>query len=182
MKLARPKHAPRPVAPAPVPGLRVLAPPVYFAGLLFVGIPVADLILNLWPFTPGELGWRYGAIGLFANFLHTPLLGALIITLFAAAVGHRRVIRAGGFLWLAVSVVLVLAIITFTLDALQLRPTVLPESLLVYHTSVARAILKHFTGAVAFGLLGWASLKGTRSETSRRGRRAEPQPVAETQS
>lgn len=173
--VARSEEKPRHEELAPAPGLGVFSAAVYTIGGLFIVIPVFDLLLNLWPMAPGELGWRYGALGLFANFLHTPLLGALIVTLFAAAARHRRVLLAGGILWWVGTAVLLLALITFAFDALQLRATVLSESRLVYQTSVARALGKHATSAVAFGLLGYAAiraarrLKPARGSTSRRG-------------
>lgn len=145
------------------PGLDVFSAAVYTIGALFIIIPVFDLLLNLWPLSPRDLGWRYGALGLFANFLHTPLLGALIVTLFAAAVHHRRVLFGSGLLWITGAALLLIAFITFGLDALQLRSTVLPESRLIYQTSVARAAAKHLTAALAFALLGRAALKAARA-------------------
>lgn len=160
--MARLQETPRHGEASPAPGLSVFSGAAYAIGGLFILIPVFDLLLNLWPMAPGELGWRYGAVGLFANFLHTPLLGALIITLFAAAVRHRRVLLVSGIVWWVGAVVLALALITFSLDALQLRPTVLEDSRLVYQTSVARAAGKHLTAAIAFALLGRAALRTAR--------------------
>ena len=153
---------PRP-GEGPASGLAVFSAAVYIIGALFIVVPVFDLLLNLWPMSPGNLGWRYGAVGLFANFLHTPLLGALIVTLFAAVVRDRRLLLAFAIAWGVTAAALGIALAVFSLDALQMRSTVLPESLLIYHTSVARAVGKHLTGAIAFGLLGRAAWRAGRA-------------------
>lgn len=142
--------------------LSPFAPAVYFILGLLILVPLLDYLLNVWPVQPGELGWRYGAVGLLGQYLHTPLLGLMLLSLFAWRLKHLRTLRLVAVAGLVVSIVLVLALIGFSLDALQLRMGVDDDARQVFHIGVVRALAKLSTGAVAFGLLGLAGLRAAR--------------------
>ena len=72
----------------------------YFVALLMVVPPVVDFGLNVLPWRPGQIQWRYGAVGLVSGFLMTTVLGAAMVAGLAAWFGHRWIQRITGILWL----------------------------------------------------------------------------------
>jgi len=151
--------------------LSPFAPAVYLLGIVLVLVPALDFTLNVWPLQPDEVGWRYGAVGLLAQYLHTPLLGVLIIGLFASVRAHRRTLLTLGTACALTTLLLLGALGGFSLDAIQLRAGVAPETLPVFHAAVLRAVGKLLTAAAAFTLFATAALRRARAlrQTQRQG-------------
>jgi len=130
---------------------------LYLFAFLLVFWPLADLVTNTLPFQIGSVRWRYGFGGLMAGFLHTPILGLVLATLVAFWHRSRATLRALGFLELLASILLVVVMVTFALDALQLRGTRPPESLPSFTAGAIIAEAKHCTAFLALLLLGVGS-------------------------
>lgn len=153
--------------------------PVYIAGILFVILPIVDLVTNVIPLQPGDVAWRYGAVGLSSGFLLTPLLGMLVLALGAAYAEHALVLRILAGLGIAGAVVLIGVSVLFTLDALQLRGAVTPAESARFDIGAVKAVGKNVVGAVALGWLGRGSwLAARRAVRTHRARTAEPPSVA----
>ena len=135
------------------------APAVYFTLILLILVPAVDFLLNVWPASVREIGWRYGAVGLFAQYLHTPLLGFLLLSLYAAWRGDLRTLRTAGLVCVLCASLLLIANVGFALDALQLRAGVSADALRIFHIAVIRAFAKLTTAAMAFALIGVTSLR-----------------------
>lgn len=142
---------------------RGFAPAVYFVVALLVLSSVADLLLNMWPWRPGDLGWRYAAVGLGSQFLNTPVLALLLAALYAYVAGHGRVLRTIAVIcWAGVGLI-ALSLVAFALDAAQIRPGVAPAGRSVSDVAVARAAVKLLISAIAFHLMARASWRGARA-------------------
>jgi hypothetical protein len=116
-------------------------------------VPALDLASNLLPFAPGNLRWRYGAVGLTTGFLLTPLLGVALASAVAVQLEHRRMRGVLRVLHALTVIAFLLAAGLFALDVLQLRPAVLPESRPEFDIGAMKAMLKLLGGIVAWSAL-----------------------------
>jgi hypothetical protein len=150
-----------------------LTGPAYAVGLLFVLMPVVDTFAQMWPPALGEPAWRYGTVGIGANYLISALFGMLLICLVAGLRQHRQTLRMLAIVNGVVAVVLLLAAIGFALDVLQVRmgvPKDNPRTMSLFNTGAAKAELKYLLSVAVFGWLGVASWRAGR---------AIPEPVAD---
>lgn len=139
--------------------LTPLSAGIYLTALLLVVISMVDFGAAVWPIRLDDASWRYGAVGLFSGFMLTPLLGALLGVGYAVYAGHRRTARTLAIVTLIFTVLLVLALVSFSLDALQARREAAPESLRIVTIGVIRAALKHGAAILAFGAIGLGGLR-----------------------
>ena len=150
-----------------------LTGPAYAVGLLFVLMPVVDTLAQTWPAALGEPAWRYGTVGLGANYLISVLFGMLLMCLVAGLRQHRRTLRVLAIVNGVVALVLLLAAIGFPLDALQVRmgvPRDNPRTMWLFNAGAAKAELKYL---LSIAVLGWLAV------ASWRARRAIPAPDAD---
>jgi hypothetical protein len=136
---------------------------VYLLAILLVLEPIGDLLSQALPLQPSVLAWRFGFLGLFANNLLTPLLGATLAMVAAACLGHARTQRVLSILSLVVSVALLAALGSFALDALQLRKSVQPAMISRYDAGAAIAVAKYLAAIVGFAVLARTRLRGART-------------------
>ncbi|MEO8448385.1 MAG: hypothetical protein ABI647_01270 [Gemmatimonadota bacterium] len=141
----------------------------YFVAFLLVALSLFDFALTLWPFQPSDPSWRYGSMGLLSGFLLTPMLGSLLATFIAGFAGHNRTFKTLGILNAIGALILLILLISFALDSIQVRRETSPEAREVFVTGAAKAAMKHLTGIIAFGWLGIATLRaGRRPRVSER--------------
>jgi hypothetical protein len=143
--------------------LERLTPALYAAALLIIVTAVMDAISNAWPFAPGVTQWRYGAIGLTSNFLLTLTLGVLVACATAAWRGYGRTLRVFGVLLLFAALALVIAAVTFALDALTLMRLVTPDDTTQFRVGAVKAVAKMLGTAILFGWLGAAGWRAGRA-------------------
>ncbi|HKV70746.1 MAG TPA: hypothetical protein VJN62_05825 [Gemmatimonadales bacterium] len=142
--------------------LNRLAGPIYCVGALFVATPIFDFVMNVWPPAPGMAEWRYGAIGLFAGFTLSPLLGSALIVWVALVRGDRRTQTLMAILNLAAAVLLLPLCVDFILDVVQLRSHIAdrPDARWSYYGGAAKSLIKYLTIMAA---LAWLGRTGWRS-------------------
>ena len=99
----------------------LLIGPAYAVALLFIVLPLIDTVTQTWPVTLSSPGWRYGTIGIGANYLISVLLGMLGLVTLAAVGEHRRTLKLLSVLCGIATVLCLVAVIGFMLDALQVR-------------------------------------------------------------
>jgi hypothetical protein len=126
----------------------------YFFLFLLVFWPVVDLATTGWPFRPGDVQWRYGFMGLMTAYSHTPILAMLLAMGLAFVLRHRKTLRLISFLCLVGAVGLLIVLILFPLDVIQLRSVTPPENLQFFQTGALLSELKHLTAGVTLFLLG----------------------------
>jgi len=139
---------------------RYLTAPAYGIAALFVLLPIVDTISQVWPVALGNSAWRYGTIGLGANFLISVLFGMLGLCLLAALGSHRRTLRALTIGSGVAALLLLIAALAFLLDALQLRSTVPrdnPRTLWMYDAGAVKAVFKYLVSTAVFGWLALAT-------------------------
>lgn len=135
---------------------------VYPVGALIVLSAVLEPGLRVWPLRLGEVGWRFGAVGMFSTAVIGVLFGIVCTMGIAALLGHRRTFRTLAGLNLAMGVTVGIVLMLFLLDALQLRDSVNPEMKFGFDLSVMKAAVTLFLSvAIAFavGLGGWLSAR-----------------------
>jgi hypothetical protein len=137
-----------------------LTGPAYAVALLFVIFPILDTIAQVWPLGLDSPSWRYGAIGLGANYLISGIFGMLGLALVAAVRQHRRILMGVTFVNALGALLLLVAVLSFMLDAFQVRagvPRDNPKTLWVFDVGAAKAAFKYLVSA---GLLAWMGLMG----------------------
>ncbi len=142
-----------------------LAGPAYFIGLLFVVTPFVDSVAQVWPPMPGSTGWRYGLVGIGANFLISVLFGILLLAIVAAVRGHRGVLRAVGVLSLLLGLGSVGAAIGFALDALQVRtsiPRANTQALRMFDIGAVKAGIKYLVSGLVLLWMAWMTWRAAR--------------------
>jgi hypothetical protein len=92
---------------------------------MILAFNLLDFGANVWPWQPGSIQWRFGAVGLFAGPLASLVLGFFLVL-------------AG-----------------FTLDALQMRTAVREESQGPLSSVVVQAAVKYLIIMLALTSLSW---------------------------
>jgi hypothetical protein len=138
--------------------LRPLAVPTYLVAAVLVLFPVVDTSLGLLPLAPGEVSWRFGAIGLFSRALMTPLLGLLIACAVALSLNHLAILRILSIVSAGLVVAILGTLALFLLDALQMRAQVRPDAALSFDIATGVALGKYAVAAAvtsAVAVTGW---------------------------
>jgi hypothetical protein len=107
---------------------RRLRTPVYLVlgcALLFA---IVDFILAVAPLQLGNVMWRFGAVGLSANAVVTPLVIASLLYALSIVSEDRGILMAVGILAALFAFYLLIASGSFALDALQMRSRVNPAA------------------------------------------------------
>ena len=138
----------------------------YCIGFLLIAISMFDFAGTVLPADVSDVSWRYGAVGLLSGFTLTPLLGGLILSIAAAAAGHRRFGIALATFHLIVAAAVVVLLIGFTLDTLQVRRDTNEEARTLTEIGSLKAAIKLMATAVAVGWLGWAGIRWVRPRAS----------------
>jgi hypothetical protein len=128
-------------------------------GLLMTAVSVLDLLSNLWPFSPGSIEWRYGAIGIMSGFAVTPLLGLVLLMIGAELRNLTGMVKAIGYLNVALAVLLGLILLLFLLDGLQIRQMAPEQRQAVTSRAVVIAAVRLIGGLAAFAVVGRAALR-----------------------
>ena len=140
-------------------GPAIFAGPFYFVAFLLIIIPLIDFIPNVWPLRFGEVGWRYGALGLFSNYTMTPVLGFVVLAAAAAGMGHQLPLRISGWVLIVIALLLLASTMLFALDALQIRSTVDPQGRTLLEVGAARAVVKNILVMAGITWLGIAAIR-----------------------
>jgi hypothetical protein len=127
---------------------------LYLFGILLFLWPFTDLVTNALPVQLGNLHWRYGFGGLLAAYLNTPVLGLVLLTAVAYWMGHGRTLRFLSVVEILMAVGLLLVIVVFALDMLQVRASRPEAARAAVLAGGIIAIAKHLTAAVVLTLLG----------------------------
>ena len=139
----------------------LIAGAYFFLALLFFW-PLMDLASTGWPFRPGSLEWRYGFLGLMTAYWHTPILSMVLSMGLALVLQHRWTFRLLSVLCILWAVFLLIVLVLFPLDVIQLRSVTPEENLAFFQAGALFSELKHLTAFVAVSLLGWGGWRTAR--------------------
>jgi hypothetical protein len=136
-----------------------LALGTYLVGAALIVLPLFDASISTWPFRFGDVRWRFGASGLFANALMIPNAGLLLILAAAITYGHNRFRRVIGVVAVAGAALWLVAIVMFGLDAIQARPLARPEMRTSFAVASWSAVGKMLLSAVTLFVLGLIGIR-----------------------
>jgi hypothetical protein len=132
--------------------------PAYALALIMIFFPVIDFVLQVWPPVLQQSSWRFGAVGIVSRLLITPFLGLFVILVVATWREHLRVLQAFTLLnALLVLVFLALAVV-FTLDGLEVRALVTPETATRFDLTALVGLFKLSVApalSLLYALAGW---------------------------
>ncbi len=131
----------------------------YFFLVTLVLWPVVDLVTTVYPIRWSDPNWRYGAMGLMAAYLSTPVLGVFLATATAYVLGHKTTLRVVSVLSILGFVIVLAVLVFFPMDVLQVRTTTPAEQRSAFLVGAVLAELKHLTAAVALGFLGFGGFQ-----------------------
>jgi hypothetical protein len=161
---------------------RVLALPIYVTALALATFTTFDLALNVWPWNVGAVMWRFGAIGLFASGLLTPLLGLTLAVATAVALQHRTAALVLAILCTLLALVIVPTVPAYVLDAMQVTSRVGVESRRQFTAYWLLALFKLVVLCIAAVVLAMTAFRARRTapgETkTAKAPRADPRLVA----
>ena len=100
---------------------RTLMSAVYPILTVLVLHQLAEVMISITPMRLDDVTWRYGATGLLIGATPTIAIGIGLMLLVSALLDNRTAARWLGILAMVVAVVVGLAILSFGLDALQVR-------------------------------------------------------------
>ena len=156
--------------------MKRLSSATYFLAAVLVVVPAVDLITNVLPLTPSSVAWRYGTVGLLSGFLLTPLLGIFLACWTAHLMEHQRIQKILAVLNGVSGGVLLLLVLLFTLDAVQLRSQTNPDTLRMFDVGVVKAVIKNLLGVAALAWLAFAGWKNAAGRPAR-GKKRDTEPV-----
>lgn len=135
--------------------LRQLGSVMYYAAVALMINSFAQFTIQVWPLKLSELNWRVGASGLLMDALLGTVLPLILIYFAAFANNDRRMLQVMRWLTLIIGVLTIALLLSFALDAVQIRAQ-LPQNVKANFIKVAmRAGL---IGVLLSSLFIWASL------------------------
>jgi len=156
----------------PTPSSWAVAGLYLFAAMLVL-LPLSDLFSTAFPPRLTDLAWRYGFMGLAAGYLQTPLLGLVIASAVAYWQAHAGVLRALGIAGVALAVVILMIVVLWPMDVMQIRALREPDAQAGVAIGGALQELKYLAAFLVLSLLGLGSIR-TASELARASRREAP--------
>ena len=150
-----------------------LTGPVYAVATLFILLPIIDTIAQALPMSLDAPGWRYGVVGIGANYLISTVFGTLMVCMLAVSRSHRGTLRIAAITIWIVAGLLVVAALGFSLDALQVRagiPKGDARTLAMFKTGMLKVVFKYLASAA---VMAWTGLGAWRAG------KAIPAPVVE---
>jgi chromate transport protein ChrA len=148
--------------PASPNGPRRIAAAAYAVAALLFLVPISEMGAQLqWHFAPSAIQWRVGVVGLLSGVV-SPVFAIFLAAATAYFADHRRTLRAFSALSLLGALLLIGLIITFALDALQLRGNVRPEAARTFNVAALKAVVNLFLMSVALGVVGFTGWRAAR--------------------
>jgi hypothetical protein len=159
--------------------LSPLAGAGYFLAAFLVVVPFLDLLLTIWPLSPGLARWRFGAVGFLARAVMSPILGVFLATAISALVDHRRTTRTLAWLTAVGGLVLTALSGVFALDAVQTRAATTIEARRAFEAAAATGLVKLLLAALALGFIARGAFRVLAADRSpSRPKEAAPRRVA----
>jgi hypothetical protein len=135
---------------------------LYLVGALALYGAISEPVLQVWPLRPGDVGWRFGAVGLFSGAMTGVVFALAWLMGVALVLSHRRTARSFAAVNLVLCGLLLLLAASFMLDFLQVRGSVEEAARGGFDATVARAL--SFLGisvlaTLALGSAGWRAAR-----------------------
>jgi hypothetical protein len=143
---------------------------LYVVAAALIILHPADVLLGIFPMRPRELVWRVGTIGAFSGAQMFPLVGFVIASVTAYLLDHRWVQRLLTAVYAVLAVALLVGLVVFMLDAVQLRRDVKPELARLYDLVGVKGMFTLAFLVFVYFALALSSFKQMRVTTKRAAR------------
>jgi hypothetical protein len=130
--------------------------------------PLLDLGGAMWPLHFESATWRFGVLGLTANYVMGASIELFLLAVLALVTSHRTMLLVLGVIAAVLSVLMLGSSVLFVLDAVQTRTKVNPVALHRFDLAAAGALGKMLLFAVADGLLARGVFRATGGERAAR--------------
>lgn len=137
---------------APTAASRLRLPAYLLLGFMAL-LPLFDFLISAWPIRAGEVAWRFGAFGQLSASAAAPLVAILLLYWIAYANADRKAMYFCAVLASIYAVLLIAAMVSFPLDAMQMRRRVAAAAQSKFSLMSATAVLR-----LAFYALGAVTL------------------------
>lgn len=147
---------------------------LHAVGILLALAPLLDLAAGLGSLNPGQVPWRFGALGLLSGALVLPVAGLGLMFLAGAILEQRGLTRTLTVVAALGLLVVLAATVLFVLDALQVRAQVRQEAKRSFDLASIKALATYGIEAVVLltlTLATWRAAAGMHS--TRAARRAD---------
>lgn len=130
-------------------------------GLIYLAVAVIAidqaliLLANLMPLNPVAASWRFGAVGLTAGRATPMVLADILLICTATLLEQRGVLRTLGVLHFVAAFVLLAVLAMFSLDTLQVRGMMAPETRMSIVLGAGRVGVLLVTLVAYASWLGW---------------------------
>lgn len=121
-----------------------------------------DVAVAVFPGDVGAAAWRFGALGIVARSITTPLVGLLIALSVALILDHQRTANVIGVLAGIAAGLLLLCLPLFIFDAVKLRWQVEDGARASFAVSATLASLKLLAAVVVAGMAAASGTRGAR--------------------
>src|SRR5690606_17216411 len=135
---------------------RSLLSAVYPVLLVLAVNPLVQVLVSISPYRLDDVSWRFGATGMLIAAAPGALLALGLMLLLAALLDHRAAARWMGIFAILFAVIVGVAVISFGLDALQVRRMIREDAKPRFDSESLKALLTVVLTAPA---LLWAGLK-----------------------
>jgi hypothetical protein len=112
----------------------------YVLGVFLIIAPVVTLMSGVYPFVFSAATWRFATYGLAMEASIVPLIGVFVVSVTAAAAGHRLLSRIGMVALVLVALTGAATTALFALDAMQVRTNIRPEIRSKWDITTARTM------------------------------------------
>jgi hypothetical protein len=137
--------------------------------LFFMGIvPLAEAFLSTLPGNIGNVAWRYGAVGVITEALALPLTALVFSAGLALAMDWRIPMRLLALLAALGSLISIVLLPLFVLDALQLRGAVRLELRRPFDMAAVLAAFRISVAAVLGWMVAWGGWRSAARSTRHR--------------
>mgnify|MGYP006278204717 CR=1 FL=1 len=138
------------------PALGIIA--AYFLFFILFLWPLADFFSSALPLRWSSVQWRYGSVGLIGALMATPLLAIGFSMILAFVLQHRAILGTLSIICFTGCLFLILAMISLTLDVLQLwqlQPAEGSPSLKIGGLITGMKLFLGLVSLFLFGMAGW---------------------------
>jgi hypothetical protein len=132
---------------------------LYLLALILAVSPLVEYVSMVWPMRPGDLIWRYGALGIGAGHLPNMTVGLAALMAMSSWREHAVVFRGTAIVCLVAAALVLPVMATFALDVVQVRGLREEELRGAVLVSGALQELKYLATALALGCLGLGGMR-----------------------
>jgi hypothetical protein len=130
------------LASPPLPLAARLRVPGYILCTFMALLPLVDFFAAGWPVRAGQLNWRFSSFGTLSATVVVPLVALLLMYALALALADRKMLYFALLLTVVYVVLLLIALASFPLDALQMRRRAPAPALARFTVGSMAAILR----------------------------------------